>query len=133
MIALHPIFVGPTLGTGLVSSLDNASSMTVDAVVSPSAHMRAQVINGAYMGISMQVSGTISSTIRGRVTAGATLSNVPRPELRRSRAWARDVRCICHSRAANAGGNRVGNYYIRTRAYAARYIWDHIGRRRYDG
>ena len=81
MIALHPVFVGPTLGTGLVSSLDNSSSMTVDAVVSPSAHMRAQVICGAYMGISMQVSGTIASTIRGRVTAGATLSNVPRPEL----------------------------------------------------
>ena len=81
MIALHPIFVGPTLGTGLVSSLDNSSSMTVDAVVSPGADMRAQVICGAYMGIAMQVSGTIASTIRGRVTADVTLSHVPRPEL----------------------------------------------------
>ena len=119
MIVLHPVFVGATLGTGLVSSLDNASSMTVDAVVSPSAHMRAQVINGAYMGISMQVSGTISSTIRGRVTAGATLSHVPRPELSAVVRGHVTSYASADSRAANRGGNTVSRHHIRTRAHAA--------------
>ena len=81
MITLHPVFVGPTLGTGLVSYVYNSSSMTADAVVSPGADMRAQVVSGAFMVITMRAQGTISSTIRGSVTAGATLSHVPRPEL----------------------------------------------------
>ena len=93
--------------------------MTVDAVVSPGAHMRAQVINGAYMGIAMQVSGTISSTIRGRVTAGATLSNVPRPELsavvRGHVTSDASATLVPQMRAAIESGR----HNIRTRAHAA--------------
>jgi len=81
MISLHPVLVGPILGSGLSASASGAVSMSVDAQVRPRAALRAQVISGAYMGISMQVSGGISATIRGSVTADVRVTVVPRPQL----------------------------------------------------
>jgi len=81
MIALHPVLVGPILGSGLSASAAGAVSMSVDAQVRPRAALRAHVISGAYMGISMQVSGGISATIRGSVTADVRVTVVPRPQL----------------------------------------------------
>jgi len=81
MISLHPVLVGPVLGSGLSASASGAVSMSVDAEVLPRASLRAQVVSGAYMGVTMRVSGGIAATIRGRVTAGVSVTVVPRPQL----------------------------------------------------